>query len=403
MRYIDTGSRDPAHALGTWLATTLGPDVVAVGWQSGFFSFGAFQDVENELRAAAARGVTIRGVVGSNEGGTLASDVLDLIACLGIPGSSARIGVVHYRNAFFHPKTVHIARKDGSQAAYVGSANLTTSGVVSSHVEAGIILDVRDGDSAALIGEVRAAIDEWFSAPRPGFYEVRSLNDVEQLRTDGVLDVRRPKLATAVAADGSSSPPTQTGPLLAPLLPIHGVRGSREKEAPEAVVAVVAAVAAVANIAPPTNDWLPMWRSKPLTTRDLALGGQGGGTTHSTGSMLLKGGAWMADATADFRHYFFDDVFAALAWNVGSRNHLREAFAEFEIDVEGQTPAKHILRISHNTSTTSATYLQRNGMTHLSWGGASPLVRRDENLDGALTLYRSKQNPQRFRITIAHP
>ncbi len=377
---------------------TLGPDVVAVGWQSGFFAYGAFQGVEDELRDAAARGVTIRGVVGSNEGGTLASDVLDLVACLGIPGSSARIGVVHYRNAFFHPKTVHIARSDGSQAAYVGSANLTMSGVVSSHVEAGLILDTREGDSAALIGEVRAAIDEWFAALRPGFNEVRSPEDVEQLRADGVLDVRRPKLATAVAADGSG-PPTQTGPMLAPLLPIRGVRGSREKEVPEAVVT---AVDAEANIATSANDWLPMWRSNPLTTRDLALGGQSGGTTHSTGSMLLKGGAWMATASADFRHYFFDDVFAALMWSVGRQPHLRETFAVFEIDVEGQTPAEHVLRIGHNTSTTMTTYTQRNGMTSLSWRDASPLVRQNENLGRVLTLYRSKQNLQRFRITIAH-
>lgn len=49
-----------------------------------------------------------------------------------------------------------------------------------------------------------------------------------------------------------------------------------------------------------------------------------------------------------------------------------------------------------------STYTQRNGMTSLSWRDASPLVRQNENLGRVLTLYRSKQNPQRFRITIAH-
>lgn len=396
MKYIDTGSRDPTQALGTWLATTVGPDVVAVRWQSGFFSFGAFQDVEIELRAAAARGATIRGVVGSNEGGTLASDVLDLIACLGIPSSGARIGVVHYRNAFFHPKTVHVVRGDGSQAAYVGSANLTTSGVVSSHVEAGLLLDTRDSDDATLIDEVRAAIDGWFSAPRSGFHEVQSHEDVERLCADGVLDVRRPKLVKVVTGSGSS-PPEYTAPPLAPLLPIRGGRGAREEEAPPTVVA------AGTTIATPADDWLQMWQSNPLTMRDLALGGQGGGTTHSTGSMLLKGGAWMANADADFRHYFFDEVFAALMWSVGRQAHLRETFAVFEIDVEGQTPAEHVLRIGHNTSTTMTTYTQRNGMTSLSWRDASPLVRRNENLGRVLTLYRSKQDARRFRITIVQP
>lgn len=89
-------------------------------------------------------------------------------------------------------------------------------------------------------------------------------------------------------------------------------------------------------------------------------------------------------------------------WSVGRQPHLRETFAVFEIDVEGQTLAEHVLRIGHNTSTTMTTYTQRNGMTSLSWRDASPLVRQNENLGRVLTLYSSKQNPQRFRITIAH-
>ena len=54
---------------------------------------------------------------------------------------------------------------DGSEAAYVGSANLTPPGL-SLHVEAGILLDSNDGDPASILREIATAIDAWFTGSR---------------------------------------------------------------------------------------------------------------------------------------------------------------------------------------------------------------------------------------------
>lgn len=98
-------------------------------------------------------------LVGSNDGQTTAFDLAILLEVLGAPRSNLNIGVVKFRNAYFHPKTFHIKRDDGSATAYSGSANLTQSGVSSLHVEAGIVLDTRSGDDPAVLDEMADAID----------------------------------------------------------------------------------------------------------------------------------------------------------------------------------------------------------------------------------------------------
>lgn len=394
MRYIDTGSRDAGHALGTWLLDAVRSDSTRIGWQTGFFGIGAFQNLEKQLADAASNGCEISGVLGSNDGQTLASDILDLLAWLRIPQSAARLGVVSYSNAFFHPKTVYVQRSDGSQTAYVGSANLTTSGVVSKHVEAGLILDTRDGDDAGLVLEVWSAIASWFSASRAGFYLVNSASDVDQLCGSGVLALRRQQLVR-VASESKTTSPRQPRSGLSPLIPIRTDRHrSFTSESP-------VKIRPGSTVHGDGESWSKMWRSRPLSHRDLGIPRATGGTTNPTGSMLLKAGAWMADANADFRHYFFEQVFSELAWSVGRQPHLREAFGLFRLDVEGERSEEHVLRISHNTDTNSTTYIQRNGMTHLSWGAARHLVCKTENLDRVLTLHRSVEDARRFRISIA--
>jgi hypothetical protein len=44
------------------------------------------------------------------------------VKALGLPRQNACLGIVRYDQGFFHPKTYHLRRSDGSQCAYVGSA-----------------------------------------------------------------------------------------------------------------------------------------------------------------------------------------------------------------------------------------------------------------------------------------
>lgn len=167
MRYIDSGSRNSNSALGAWLRNELTPDIVELRVQSGFFSVDGLPPLVPTLQRLAAANGPVRILIGSNDGDTLQAHVATLVTLLGLPRSAASLGVVSYAGAYHHPKTFHLRRGDGSEAAYVGSANLTRSGVPSLHVEAGVVLDTRTGDPGLVLGAVASCVDDWFAPPRP--------------------------------------------------------------------------------------------------------------------------------------------------------------------------------------------------------------------------------------------
>jgi hypothetical protein len=131
---------------------------------------------------------------------------------LGLPRPNARLGVVQYANALFHPKTYHLRRDDGSQCAYVGSANFTGEGVTSQHVEAGMLLDTRDGDPDGLLNGIAAAVDDWFVMTRAGLNRITLPADVERLVSENVLAAQWLPPASA------GSPILLSAPCLKPLL-----------------------------------------------------------------------------------------------------------------------------------------------------------------------------------------
>jgi NgoFVII restriction endonuclease len=161
MRYLDTGSRDATQAVGAWLQNELTPDVIEVRWQSGFFAADGLGVFAPTLRRLASDDRTVKALIGSNDGETPRDHVLQLMKLLGVPRSRAELGVVSYSGgAYFHPKVYHLRRTDGSQGAYVGSANLTASGIASLHIEAGVVLDTRDDDPTEVLDQVATAIDK---------------------------------------------------------------------------------------------------------------------------------------------------------------------------------------------------------------------------------------------------
>lgn len=192
VRYVDTGSRDPQHALGTWLGEVLVgvQPVTSIRVQTGFFGSGALGYFEGALRDLRASNGHTRFLIGSNEGETLRGAVQDLLTIAGPPRSGLKLGVVSFRAGFFHPKVFHVVRADGSAAAYIGSANLTPSGTTSQHVEAGIILDTKARDPQEPLDIIAAAIDGWFIERRGGFYPVESAADLDPLVEVGILGMR---------------------------------------------------------------------------------------------------------------------------------------------------------------------------------------------------------------------
>ncbi|AXC50828.1 NgoFVII family restriction endonuclease [Paracoccus suum] len=203
MRYIDSASRNTSDVLGEWLASFSPLAVDALRWQTGYFSADGLAPLAPVINELKSQDRLTNCVIGSNGGETGEPDIETLVNLVGTPRANARIGVVSFSAGLFHPKVYHFTRQDGTQAAYVGSANLTTPGISGMNIEAGLLLDSSTGDPDHVLSDVAAAIDAWFNGPRPGLSTVTALADLAPLVAAGVLGVA-PTPRTTQSISGSS-------------------------------------------------------------------------------------------------------------------------------------------------------------------------------------------------------
>jgi hypothetical protein len=358
LRYLDTGSRDPSQALGAWLAAmTDDESVTAVRFQSGFFGAEALGYFVEVLKRIAAAGGPVSLLVGSNDGTTKRRDLELLLELAGPPREGRRLGVVAFDNAYFHPKTFHFERSDGSAAAYVGSANLTRSGATSLHVEAGVVLDTNDGDDPAVLATVRNAIDWWFESTPDGFTLVTDLADLDDLVARGRLDVPRPPLVrpvTPVLTSGSTDRITLSPLAAIPTIPTTGSTAPPTTEPP--ADSAEASAEQPGTVTPPrsgppavtTVEW-----SKVLSQSDAQRKPQG----NQRGSITLVAAGYPINAQTYFRYDFFRGV----AWTADttSTGEGRETAAvAFATTVLGQDLGTLQLPVSYapNREASQANY-----------------------------------------------
>lgn len=346
MRYIDTGSRDPAHALGTWLRSAVLTDtsITELRWQSGYFSQEILPYFAPALRRIRSRGGTVRVLVGSNDGTTRQADVAALLAASGPPGPGLKVGVVSFTDGYFHPKTVHLVRGDGSAAAYVGSANLTGAGVAL-NVEAGIVLDTRDGDDRGVLNAVGAAVDWWFAGRRPGLHPVVTVADLAPLASAGVLDVPQPPRLRSAAAGGG---PGGRGASLRPLLAIP-------RAAPTPPPGP--------SPASPSASTPARW-TKKLSASDAQRKGAG----NQRGSITLV----KARAPIDPKTYFRRTLFGSAAWTrsrTGTGKPLEVARISFDVTFLGRRLGAMDIEVSYAPNREAA---QSNYTSLLHLGPLAP-------------------------------
>lgn len=158
--------------------------------QSGYFTIEGSGALLPALETWAQGGLPIRLLLGSNQASTLASHVSYLAGRLGLPRSHVGLGIVSFDGSLFHPKVYHFLREDESETAYVGSANLTGPGINGLNIEAGVIVDTRDGDDAVLLRSIRDRIDAWFERGSDGLSNITSLEDIQTLLDEGYLALR---------------------------------------------------------------------------------------------------------------------------------------------------------------------------------------------------------------------
>ncbi|QRF65996.1 phospholipase D family protein [Rhodobacteraceae bacterium PD-2] len=226
MRYIDSASRNTSDALGDWLASFNPQAVDALRWQTGYFSADGLAPLVPVIDELKTQDRLTNCVIGSNGGETGEPDIEALVSLVGAPRTNAKIGVVSFSAGLFHPKVYHFTRLDGTQAAYVGSANLTTPGISGMNIEAGLLLDSSAGDPDHVLTDVAAAIDAWFNGTRPGLSTVTSLADLAPLVAAGVLGVAPTPRTSQSSSTSSGAPTGKVG--LKPLIkfPPVSVKGS---------------------------------------------------------------------------------------------------------------------------------------------------------------------------------
>lgn len=243
MKYLDSGSRDDSQSLAGWLQSVLSESVAELRLQSGFFSLNGIGLLIPTLEKAAELDRPTKILIGSNDMSTLRDDVKALVGFMGVPRPAASLGIVSFSGAFFHPKTYHITRTDGSQAAFVGSANLTASGLAL-HVEAGVALDTREGDSTHQLSNIAAAVDRWFAEERPGLSLITDTDSVDALAETQILAVARPPKPKSSNSGGTTSASTPKKPSLTALFDLPAITAEvtpaeAGKSAPELITGVV--------------------------------------------------------------------------------------------------------------------------------------------------------------------
>ncbi|MDQ7759847.1 phospholipase D-like domain-containing protein [Xanthomonas sontii] len=193
MRYIDSSSNRLEESVAFWMQSALSEGLKEFHCQAGYFTLEGAALLIPALRQCSQNGGNTRLLLGANLGATVASHVSYLVGMLDLPREHVSLGVVTFHGSLFHPKVYHVTRLDGSRTAYVGSANLTGPGISGKNVEAGLILDSREGDDGGVLQKISNDIERWFVDDLPGLSKISSVQDVDQLLASDILTLHTPR------------------------------------------------------------------------------------------------------------------------------------------------------------------------------------------------------------------
>lgn len=363
-------------------------DVERVIFSVAFVTESGVELIESSLKPVAAKTTVFAGV----RNDITSAQALRRLLKIGAKTYAVDTGS---RLMLFHPK-LYLVRSQNAGMLSVGSANLTLGGL-NNNIEAGIVVRLAPGaaDDGRFIDGLESQFDALDTAHPKNVLAVDAPLIDELLASGRVVDEMAlpPPRPSTSAKPGTADP---TPRMKMKVVPLRRTPNTAKKPAKPAVTK-----AGGKNATPPAAPtagiaYELMWVSKELTRRDLNIP-VAGRNTNVTGSINLDKG--MMEESVDHRHYFRDVVFAGLAWPANS-GQVDQATGSFAIIIKGVDHGTYDLTVRHTTSTTSATYKQRNAMTRLSWGAAKELVQERTLLDRRLALYRDKANPTHFMIEI---
>lgn len=297
------------------------------------------------------------------------------------------------RQVLFHPKLYYVRGRKLARLS-IGSANLTLGGL-NNNIEAGVILDFdpTDANDAKFLKDLEAEFDSLTDGHPDNIFRIKKAKRLKELLDAGVLtdetNMPPPKPRTS-AKPGSSDPTPRLKMAVTPIKKPLKKAAAPKPPAPAAASPVVTPMVGSVGVA-----FEHVWTSKELTERDLTI--PTGNNTNPTGSINLDKG--LLSTEVDHRHYFRDEVFPALTWTARSAT-VDEATATFQVVLKGIDYGLFDMQIRHTTSTNTASYIQRNAMTRLSWGKAAAEVKRPDLIGRHMSLYRDLADPTKFMIEI---
>lgn len=245
MHYLDGSTRKPTDALGHWIDNEVAADISHLRIMSGYFSLsglGAFLGIVNSLNTSGGQ---ISAILGANDKATIKDDLTDYLDLVNSPRTGVRTAIASYSNGLFHPKVYHLTRMDGSEFAYVGSANLTDFGINSGNIEAGLILDTRQKDDGKVLSRIAASIDFWLGSTNSAVTPISTHADVSALVANGIVGTKHKSSVGGGTGSGGAKKPS-----LKPVLNFgKKVKKKKPTTTSSSSIAVVPAVSGSTTIA----------------------------------------------------------------------------------------------------------------------------------------------------------
>lgn len=354
------------------------------------------------------------GVVGLSEcitSGAQFYNTLNLIVGIDQEGTSKKalkeindLGINSYifyqkESPIFHPK-IYLFEGENDTTLIVGSSNLTARGFFG-NVESSLMVEFKNDnpDGIKLLKEVKDYYRTLFDFSDPNLFKI-SPEIINQFVSEGIVPTRK-IWEKKHKKNTSNKMPAEENNLVVPKrstvkIPLNFKGRYKSNKTVSKLITELEIDRNFEFESEENNEVL--WQSGALTERDLNI--PKGENTNPTGSMLFKKGT-LKDI--DQRHHFRDNVFKTLEWEFDStagKTHLERATAQIRFVINGIDYGIFPITITHNPRTDTASYNQKNSMTHLSWGETKNLIAQDELIGKSATLYRDVTVSDAFTLII---
>lgn len=300
-------------------------------------------------------------------------------------------------SVIFHPK-IYLFEGPEEVKLIIGSSNFTGRGLFA-NVESSLLVEfsASDQNGIELIQKLKTYFKGLFDFSDPNLFKI-STEAIQFFVDSGIVlteQVTRKKYAKDTPSKNVASKSSVIIPARKQATIPKILKGKSQTN--RVVTEIINELDADNNQEIPQDNLLLLWDSGPLSERDLNI--PTGNNTNATGSMYFKKGK---TSGIDQRHYFRDSVFANLLWTNARRNniYLQKTKAFFRLIILGENRGEFQLTIRHNSNTESATYLQNNSVTSLSWGRAKEIIADRRLLGKSAKLYKYPEMNDKFLLSI---